>query len=259
MYKKLVPVDSTRHRGALVGNSDVYWFVAGSPILPVYLHEIGEVAVQFPIAFATVDGRLSPVAICAMERGRNYIVDPIDGNWQARYVPAIVAAYPFALVRQADKGAIICVDEAADECIVGSGDPIYLVDGAPGPSILRADAFFATLAPSIAATDRAVALLERHQLFKEFVGSPARHLTIRGLLTIDEKRLNDLDGDVLINLRDTGALALAYSQMLSLRRLPVLAELGEVNDARRTQADAPPADDIRGDGIEFVFGAPFPQ
>ena len=49
-----------------------------------------------------------------------------------------------------------------------------------------------------------------------------------GLLRIDEVRLNALDDASFLALRSAGALAIAYSQMLSMRRIAVFETLAKI-------------------------------
>ena len=57
---------------------------------------------------------------------------------------------------------------------------------------------------------------------------------VEGLYRIDEAAMNWLAAAVLMEVRDAGALALAYCQRLSMQHLPLMGQLVEAH----AQADA---------------------
>src|SRR5690606_38657542 len=49
-----------------------------------------------------------------------------------------------------------------------------------------------------------------------------------GLSKVNETRLNSISGEELVRLRDAGALAIAYAQLLSMRNIENLARLAQL-------------------------------
>jgi hypothetical protein len=70
-------------------------------------------------------------------------------------------------------------------------------------------------------------------------GADGGERTLEGLFRIDEAALNALPAEGLAELRDAGALSLAYCQLLSMQQLSLLGELAQARAAR-----APKLDDV---------------
>jgi len=59
---------------------------------------------------------------------------------------------------------------------------------------------------------------------------------IAGLFRTDEAALNQLPGEALLEVRQAGALPLAYCQLLSMQHLPLLGGLIEAHAKAAAQA-----------------------
>jgi len=62
---------------------------------------------------------------------------------------------------------------------------------------------------------------------------------VEGLFRIDEAALNQLPADAFMELRDSGALVLAYCQLLSMQHLPVLGQLAQLHAQAEQKAALP--------------------
>jgi hypothetical protein len=67
---------------------------------------------------------------------------------------------------------------------------------------------------------------------------------VAGLHRIAEDRFNALDDDALLTLRRTGALPIAYMQMLSMQQTKVLKRLTEIHE-QHARAEAARAEVAR--------------
>ena len=74
-----------------------------------------------------------------------------------------------------------------------------------------------------------------------------------GLHRIAEDRFNALDDDALLTLRRTGALPIAYMQMLSMQQTKVLKRLTEVHE-QHARAEAARAEAARAATFSAGFG-----
>ena len=61
---------------------------------------------------------------------------------------------------------------------------------------------------------------------------------IAGLFQVDEAALNQLPGEALLELRETGALLMAHCHLLSMQHLPVLGQLIDAQSKASAQASA---------------------
>lgn len=104
----------------------------------------------------------------------------------------------------------------------------------------------------------AAGLLQRHGLIKPWalkVQSDEGEKLLGGLYQTDEEALNRVPAEALVELRNSGALVLAYCQLISMQHVQVLGQLA-VAHARAEQASAAAAArtvDPKGDlNLEFL-------
>ena len=64
---------------------------------------------------------------------------------------------------------------------------------------------------------------------------------LQGLFRVDEEKLNQLDGAALQELQQSGAMGVAYCQLLSMQHLLTLARLAEQQAQWRSAAAQAPA------------------
>jgi hypothetical protein len=72
--------------------------------------------------------------------------------------------------------------------------------------------------------------LQMHKLVKPWpvkLKTESGETMVEGLHCIDETALNALPPDALLELRNTGALALAYCQLLSMQNLQLLGQFAQ--------------------------------
>ena len=61
---------------------------------------------------------------------------------------------------------------------------------------------------------------------------------INGLFQIDEAALNQLSADALLDVRNAGALPIAYCQLLSMQHLPLLGQMIEAHSKAEASAES---------------------
>ena len=114
------------------------------------------------------------------------------------------------------------------------------------------------------ATARACAALAKQELIEPWPVTLANNetvesvgkKTVQGLYRINESVLNALNGDALAELRKSGALALAYAQLLSitqLQQLPKRAQWQAKLKAHAAQVKGTAAQRSGGSGLTELF------
>ncbi len=228
-----------------------YHFAAGDVVCRLSAQELSKAAMSLPIAFMSNSGEsheekpeaesYSLVSVQGLESGKNLFV-AVDGRWLNRYIPAVYRGYPFLLV---DTDSIegqqaLCIDE--DSGVVTEdieGELFFNEEGKPSPPIAQALQFLSRSSANFKATAKACELLNDHQLIKPWeikLKHEQGEQTLKGLFCIDEAALNGLDGGVLKELRDTGALQTAFCQMLSMQHLATLPQLAQAHANAAKQA-----------------------
>lgn len=204
-------------------------FAATEALATLVAQELPQAIMHLPIGFADAEGAFTPVAIQGLKPGKNLFV-ALDGRWLGGYIPFAYRCYPFLLVDSEDGQQVMCINEASGLLSDTHGEPFFGEDGQPSKAVADVLSFLNQVAASRQATQRICTVLQKHNLIQPWPiklrgaeGDPAAEWEIEGLYRVDEAKLNQLAADALMELRDTGALTVAYCQLLSMQHLPKLA------------------------------------
>lgn len=235
-------------------------FAAGDCCAPLLIAELAVALPLYPLAFVQKPGGggFLLVVLQGLFQGENLFVDH-NGKWQAGYIPSCYRAYPFALSVVAVNGErreVLCFDRASglyrEFPNPASGEERFFDDnGQLGPLLQHLLGFLNQTSLNRRKTDSAVAALEKANLLEPWPlpladSGPARQ-ALQGVYKINESALNALSGTTLEELRNSGALAIAYAQLFSQPRLGVLQHLH--SSRRAAQMAAPPAT-----SLDLLFG-----
>ena len=212
-------------------------FLAEQPVVEVVAGEFSSVASVYPIFFIERDGVYNPVALLSLISGKNIFVEA-DGAWSGYYLPAAFRRYPFLVGNGEVDGKpapILMVEE--DMLSESEGEPLY-----PEDAKAEADAPIARTMRLMAETDRhhqgtvmMVAQLKEAGLIRPSdleVNLTGQKHNITGLFGVDEKKLNELPDDKFLELRKSGALSIAYMQLLSIGQVQRLVVRHNLRDAK---------------------------
>ena len=216
-----------------------YTFAAADSVVPLVAAELPKAMMSLPIAFIEQDGAFIPAAVLGLQAGNNVFVAP-DWHWVGQYIPAAFRSYPFRLAKTEDGQQVLCVDEDSGLVTEGSaGEFFFADDGQPAQAILDILGFLTQIEQSRVSTAAACAVLKKHGLIRQWaitLKTDTGEQQIAGLFQIDEAALNQLPGDALLEVRDAGALPIAYCQLLSMQHLPLLGQLIEAQTKASAQA-----------------------
>lgn len=238
-------VTRERHAGLCWERPAHYHAAAAQVLAPLASFEAPAAASRMPLAFVEQGGRWLLVAVLGVPSGTNLCVAP-DGRWTGPYTPAVFRAAPFALQPAPDGRLLLCVDEAAarvrpaDQAAAGA-EPFFTPDGAAAPLVRDVLDFLTRLAQGGKTMERACAALHARGLlvpWKVVFQSPSGEpQPVAGLWRVDEAVLRQLPADALHALMQEGAVALAYSQLLSMQHIALLGDWLQA----RALAATPPA------------------
>jgi hypothetical protein len=117
------------------------------------------------------------------------------------------------------------------------GEAFLNEDGTPSSAVADVLNFLTQVEANRKVTARICTALQQYELIQPWpikVQTDEREQSIDGLFRIDEAALNVLPADAFTKLRDTGALIVAYCQLLSMQHLARLGQLAKAH----AQADA---------------------
>lgn len=212
--------------------SSNYRHAASSSSSPLLANEVALAVGVYPLAFLEDGDSFQLVALHSLEADVNIYVNK-QGRWLASYIPAWQRSHPMRLLRHdVSDGHLLCVDVASEAYrseVEEKGDLRFFDDqGKATEELEKIFEFLQQCHKSRALTERLVGQLAEAGLIQPWglqSQNAAGEVTdITGLFQIDETKLQQLPGEVLTVLAESGALAIAYGQLFSRSQLNVLAQ-----------------------------------
>lgn len=204
--------------------------------VPVFPTEFGDVQREYPILFRKEadSGRFQCVALLGLEKGENLFLK--DGEWNARYVPGIVARGPFLIgfqEQQVDgemrKEPVIHIDMDDPRVSETNGEPVFLEHGGNTPYLQRIAGILRGIQDGMAVAGTMFSAFETCGLIEPVNIEVDVHddvqYVLRGFHTVSEEKLARLDGDTLARLNRAGFLRGAFLMVQSLNNIGRLIEL----------------------------------
>jgi len=206
--------------------ADRFGFARGSVTAAISLSELAAACTVFPCVMArSAEGGWSLLAITGLQPGHNLFVNE-EGAWEADYLPATLASWPFRLVREGGDAGRFLVAVHSPSLNTTEGDALFDDAGVEMPwlserlrALVATDAALADTSRLIEALDQAGLL---HARTLQAVLADGRDIELNGFVTVDETLLAELPADQLHALHTSGALSLAYLHLLSMRRFRAL-------------------------------------
>lgn len=205
-----------------------FGFAAKARAVPVTLGEIPAAMKDYPIIFLSQE-QPQLLAVTGMFDDVNLFVGD-DGNWEEnRYIPGYVRRYPFGLASESDGDRMAIVIDRSFEGLSTSGDAKLFDNGELTDQSKAAVEFCKSYERDRQMTD------ELAKVFKdlELIQPQAAQYTPQGAtepvsfaqyFSIDEKRLNELPNEKLLELKGNGTLPLAYALLMSMGNWRVLLQ-----------------------------------
>ncbi len=211
--------------------------------VPLVAVELPSMVVSLPVAIVPqgVAG-WRVVALMGVVPGSNACVGP-QGQWLSRHVPAALRGHPFVWQADVDgegAGELALVSESrvAEPSAAAPApglEPVWAEDGQLSPQVLRVQSFLQQVEQGMQALSVAAAQLHGAGLLEAWEPDGAVVPPVAPWYRVKESALNALPNAEFAALRASGALALAYAQMLSTGQWPMLRQLAERATANASQ------------------------
>lgn len=229
MYKQLHSLDPQALKGKHFRPYQNFLFAEQEMAVEILFRELSDAILALPLGFGrTATGDYKLMALLSVVPGKNTYINA-QGQWIGGYVPAILRGYPFAAVAHptAANTQVICIDEAAFAEPSDDTKPLFDEDDQPSKDVKDIVTFWEMIAQDRATTNAACAQLAAAELLIPWsiqVKEGDKTRPLEGFYCIDEERLNSLEAEAFANLRESGALAMAYAQLLSRSRVKTLQQ-----------------------------------
>lgn len=229
-----------------------YRFAAKDTFVPLTLRELGSAIHAMPVCLLKNANGFQLGGLMGLEGGENLFVAP-DGTWLGAYVPVAYAHYPFLMARTGEGTEVLGVWD--DESVVAEGiqgERIFDDEGKPSPAIQEIFSKLGEHTRHLKVTQLATTALVEKDLIEPWplrIQSDDKTRMISELYRINEARLRELPAQNLAELRDCGALLLAYAQLLSMSQVQVLGTLARIRGELREKYVNLPQVDTNNHGI----------
>ena len=230
-YKGLVPLSKSEHANLEFPEMHgSYAFARETNIIPILLSEVGRAEANYPIVFIQPTEK-DPISMAVLVglNGKNHYLDQKDQWVKDAYIPAWVRRYPFFAVQVDGKSdAMIAIDPNYQFIKDKGGKPFFDKDG-KGTERLQS-----LINSNLAYQKEAVVTQAATEALKEAgvleggtlqlrAGAQGDTKSFTGFLIVNEKKLMGLEDAQIVKLQRSGALGMAYAQMLSMRNIKFIA------------------------------------
>ena len=253
LYQSLVAFSKEQHgQLSFPAQPPDFDFAARTNIIPLLVNETSQAVRYYPLVFVPGTNKDEPLVLAAMVGvgdGLNRFVGS-DKQWRANtYIPAYVRQYPFVAVNTPDgKDTVLAIDTSAKWIRVKGPMAFYGVDGKPTERLEQTLAFSREFQLYAKRTSAMVQALQEAGVLEEgTLNLPPQGITkarqISGFVIVSETKLNALSDEAVLKLHKSGAMGLAYAQLLSLSNLnnvvaPVAPALAQKTHTMKTQKPA---------------------
>ncbi len=190
-------------------------------------HEFRNLQAHYPIVFFKSDDGASfhSAALLGFQEGENLFLG--DDGWDAAYVPLSVARQPF-LIGDVNGEMLLHVNLDSPRISSAEGEPVFLEFGGNTDFLEQVSSMLRAIHEGLEQAPAFSAALQEFNLLESFVFdvelSDGTQHRLAGCYTINEERLQALDGAALEQLSRAGFLQPIYMVIASLSNLRALAE-----------------------------------
>jgi SapC len=239
-YKSLVALDKQKHKGMGVVSQHRHAFALAITGIYVVAQEFVQAARHYPVVFAKdgTTGDILPIAVTGMTQNENLFIGD-DGEWdKTAYTPAYVRRWPFLGVRVKEEkqtkngNIVICVDENGLE---PSDKPIFNEQGELNDVFTPIQNLIREMEGARQATEHLCSTLNELALLEPFEAhafpKKGQEMRLRGMLRVNENKLNELQVKDIKRLMKHGELSRIYAHLMSLDNFKSLMERAAARQA----------------------------
>jgi hypothetical protein len=227
-HHSIEPLNVDLHAGLRLNRGAGFGFSAGMATVPIGLGEFEAAAHSYPILFTDTNPPV-PVVLLGFRPGWNLFVNELGGWLPGAYVPALVRAFPFAIIEDAATGTRQFGFEADAACISPTtGLPLF-EGGQPTGVVKEAVAFCEACQAEMNASRAFAAALDRVRLLEPQTATieprGGGKVSIDGFRVVDRNRLAGVHDEVMLAWRWRNWLLPLYAHLLSMANWTPFTEL----------------------------------
>lgn len=192
-------------------------------------------------------GKFFPLALLGFEAGENLFLE--EGKWDADYIPLMIRRHPFVIGYQQDdsapegKSMVVSIDMESPRVSQTDGEPLFLEHGGNSDFLASMTALLEDIHIGHQINAEFVEALVEFDLIEtvsmEIELNDGSKRQLLGLYTINEERLEQLDGEALAKLHNRKFLFHIYMVLASLSSFRTLIDKknAELKDDDNTEGE----------------------
>jgi hypothetical protein len=225
----VVPVRKEQHKNLKVASKRTLDHVKDQHIAPITAREFARAATSYPIVIIKDQDRYRSVVMLGIEAGENLYYSQDD--WQAVYVPQSISMIPFSLGIDPEKEKTLttCIDLDSEYVGEDKDNALFDAEGNDTEFYKLAQESLGRVYDNEIMTEKFIKELEACNLLQElelnvaFASGDNKRLV--GLFGINEKTLQELSDDKVLDFHKRGLFVPIYSMMGSIAQVNRLAQL----------------------------------
>ncbi len=225
-------VSFSRHGNKRWSRAKDYFIYQRDTIAALNAQELPAAMMAVAIGLIPEANGFTTVAIQSLQATQNLYVAP-NGSWQGEYIPAIYRNYPFQVLKNTNNDDVLCINEGSGLINESdTGELFFTTDGKPTDGIQELFRSLVQYEKNKTNTRNICDILQKYELIQPWelkVKNDEVISNVDGFYRIDEAKLNSLPTEAFLELRTSGALLVAYCQLLSMQKLPLLGKLAAAN------------------------------
>jgi len=227
----LVPLKKEQHQNLKVSSQRNLSHVAKQHIVPVHAREYAQASTSFPILLVKdpESERFRSIVMLGLEAGENLYLT--DEKWNGVYVPQSVSMVPFALGLDPEKEKTLtaCIDMDSEFVGEDKENALFDAEGNDTEFFKNVQESLGRLYDNEVMTEKFVQELVDNDLLVELElsmsFSTGENKKLVGLFGIDEKKLQDLSDDKVLDFHKRGLFIPIHAMLGSLGQVNRLAQL----------------------------------
>ncbi|MGJ0319218.1 SapC family protein [Aliarcobacter cryaerophilus] len=238
-----------------------YNYTKNDTVVPLLAAELSAAVPYYPIGFIKQNERYQLIVIQSLTPQLNLFVNEF-GQYLVPYIVSYYRSYPFRLLPNENAELTLCYDEEANSISNTKEDgeiPLFTEKGDLSEKLNEILEFLGECDKNKRETQFIVdqlascSLIETWNINVDTVND-STHNSVEGLYTINEAKLKSLDPEILSTLAKSGALGLAYAQLLSQARLTDFAKrYSYYSKQKAAGSESVDLDMLFGDGDTIKF------
>lgn len=197
-----------------------FFHLKDQPMVGLSIAEAPRAALDLPLAFSRKsDHSLTLVAVLSLEKKDNPHIT-LDGSWVSGYMPAMIAGTPFALAYNEEK-AVVVVPEKSDFLSREEGEALFEPEGKPTKLLDKLTILLKTRYPNPHRDNPVLEKIDQAGILEPWSD------VSENLLKVDLEKLNALDDNRFLELKQKNILPVLYAQLMSMPRINRVKKLAK--------------------------------